>query len=260
MRRDNIFWGAALLLLGVLFLLQAQGIISNVFRAFWPLMLILVGGWMILSVYWRPAQSAEETFSVPLSTAKNAKFTFSHGAGQIEIRGGAPLGQALVGSSGTGMNRHSQLNGDRLEVKVEAGPSFVPFLGPSEGVWRFQLTQEIPLTLVVEAGASAVNIDLRDVLATRVELSTGASSTNVVMPARGASLLEVEAGAASVNIRVPEATAARIRVKEGMTSVNVNTNRFLRLDSGMYQSSDYDTAVDRAEIQIESGLGSVTVN
>ena len=260
MRRDNIFWGGALLLLGVLLLLQTQGIITNVFRYFWPLALILAGVWMILNVYWRPARSAEETFSIPLNNARNAKFKFSHGAGQIEISGGAPVGLALVGSSAVGMNRHSQLNGDRLEVQVEAGPSFIPFLGPSEGVWRFQLTQEIPLTLIVEAGASSVSVDLKDVLATRVELKTGASSSNVVMPARGASLLDVEAGAASVNIRIPEGTAARIRVKEGVTAVNVNTNRFPRVDSGMYQSSDYDTSVDRADVNIEAGLGSVSVN
>jgi hypothetical protein len=260
MRRDNLFWGGALLLLGVLFLLQAQGLINNVFQFFWPLVLILVGGWMILSVYWRPASSAEETFSIPLSAAKSAKFTFSHGAGQIEISGGAPAGQALVGSSATGMNHRSHMNGDRLEAKVEAGPSFIPFLGPAQGVWRFRLTEEVPITLVVEAGASSVNIDLENVLATRVELSTGASSSNIVMPARGASLLEVEAGAASVSIRVPEGTAARVRMKEGMSSLHVDTKRFPRLDSGLYQSSHYDTAVDRAEINIESGLGSVTVN
>jgi len=260
MKRDNIFWGGALVLLGVLLLLQTQGIITNVFRYFWPLALILVGVWLLLNVYWRPARSAEETFSIPLNTAKNAKFKFSHGAGQIEISGGAPAGQALVGSSAAGMNRHSQLIGDRLEVQVEAGPSFVPFISPSEGVWRFQLTQEIPLTLIVEAGASSVTIDLKDVLATRVELKTGASSSNVVMPARGASILDVEAGAASVNIRIPDGTAARIRVKEGMTAINVDTNRFPRLDSGRYQSSNYDTAVDRAEINIESGFGSVSVN
>ncbi|HEX6271374.1 MAG TPA: hypothetical protein VFZ43_14140 [Anaerolineales bacterium] len=259
MRRDNIFWGGALLLLGVLFLLQAQGIIANVFTYFWPLALILVGGWLILSVYWRPARATEETFAIPLNAAKYAQFRFSHGAGQIEISGGAPAGQALVGSSAAGMNHHSHLNGDRLEVRVEAGPSFVPFIGPSEGVWRFQLTQEIPLTLVVESGASSLNLDLRDVLATRVELKTGASSSNVMLPARGASLLDVEAGAASVNIHIPETTAARVRVKQGVSSVNVDPNRFPRLDSGMYQSSNYDTAVDRAEINIESGLGTVSV-
>jgi hypothetical protein len=158
------------------------------------------------------------------------------------------------------MNRHSQLHGDRLEVHVEAGPSFIPFIGPSQGVWRFQLTQEIPLTLVLETGASSVNLDLKDVLATRVELKTGASSSSVTMPARGVSLLDVEAGAASVNIRVPEATTARIRVKEGVTASNVDTARFPRVASSIYQSSNYDVAADRVEINIESGLGSVSVN
>jgi hypothetical protein len=259
MKRDNLFWGTVLIVVGVLLFLQTQGIIINVFRYFWPLALILVGGWLILNVYWQPVSSAEETFTVPLGGAKNATFRFSHGAGQIEIRGGTPVGQALVGTSAVGMNQRSRLDGDRLEVDVEAGPSLVPFIGPSGGVWRFQLTQEIPLTLIMEAGASSLDIDLKDVLAQRVKLETGASSVNVTMPARGVSFLDVEAGAASVNIRVPEATAARIRVEEGISAVNVDTNRFPRLDSGLYQSSNFDAAADRTEINIESGLGSVSV-
>lgn len=259
MRRDNIFWGIALILFGVLLVLQERNIISNVFTYFWPLTLILVGGWLILSVYWRSDQSSEATFSVPLGDAKRVEYKFSHGAGQIEIHGGTPSGSALVGTTAVGMNHRSKLNGDRLEVHVEAGPSFVPFIGPSQGIWRFQLTQEVPVTLRVEAGASSVDIDLRDVLASRVQLNTGASSSNVTLPAHGASILDVEAGAASVNIRVPESTAARIRVDEGMTSVNVDTNRFPRLDSGLYQSSNFDSVADHAEINIKSGLGSISV-
>ena len=259
MRRDNIFWGTALILFGVLLVLQERGIIANIFTYFWPLTLIIVGSWMIMSVYWRSDESSDETFSIPLGEAKRVKYNFAHGAAQIEINGNAPTGQALVGTSAVGMNQRSHLNGDRLEVKVEAGPSFVPFIGPSQGVWRYQLTREVPVTLSMEAGASSLDIDLRDVLATHVQLETGASSANVTVPARGASLLDVEAGAASVNIHVPESTAARIRVKEGVSAVSVDTNRFPRLDSVMYQSPNFDTAVDRAEINIEAGLGSVSV-
>lgn len=259
MRRDNIFWGVVLILVGVLLYLQVQGYISNISRYFWPLALILVGGWIILGVYWKPAPSTEDMFSIPLGAAQSVKYNFSHGAGQLEISGGAPTGEALVGTSAVAMNRSSHLNGDRLEVRVEAGPSFIPFVGPNEGVWRFQLTREVPILLTVESGASHMNIDLADVLATRLALKTGASSTNVTMPARGASLLDVEAGAASINIRVPESAAARIRVKEGVTAVDVDTNRFPRLDSGIYQSSNFDASTDRAEINIESGLGSVSV-
>ncbi len=259
MRRDNIFWGTALIVVGVLLYLQAQGIVRNIFQYFWPLVLILVGGWIILGVYWKPARSPEDEFSIPLGGAQSVKYNFSHGAGQIEISGGAPLGQAIVGTAGSGMNRRSQLNGDQLEVRVEAGPSFVPFIGPSAGIWQFQLTQEVPVLLTVEAGASSLNIDLTDVLVTRLALKTGASSTNVTMPSRGASLLDIEVGAASINIRVPEMAAARIRVREGVTAVNVDTNRFPRLDSGIYQSSNFDTSADRSEINIEAGLGSVSV-
>src|SRR5687768_5186280 len=194
MKRDNIFWGTALILVGILLFLQTQGYIGNIFPYLWPLALILLGGWIMLGVYWPQARSEEETFAVPLGSAKSARFKFSHGAGQIEITGGAPIGQALVGTSAVGMNKENWLDGDRLEVKVEAGPSFLPVLGPSQGVWRFQLTQEIPLTLKVEAGASSVNIDLQDVLASHIELSTGASSANVTVPAHGVSLLEIEAG------------------------------------------------------------------
>lgn len=259
MRRDNIFWGAALILFGALLFLQQSGIIANVFTFFWPITLILVGGWLILSVYWRGDGSLEETFSIPLGEAKRVEYKFSHGAGQIEIRGGASSGQAIVGTTAMGMNHHNRLNGDSLEVNVEAGPSLLPFIGPSQGVWRFQLTKDVPVTVSVEAGASSIDINLSDVQATRIELSTGASSSNVTLPARGMSFLDVEAGMASVNIRVPEATAARIRAEDGVSAINVDTNRFPRLSSNLYQSSDFDTATDRAEINIESGLGSVNV-
>ncbi len=259
MRRNNIFWGGVLILVGVLLYLQTQGYVTDVFKYFWPLMLITVGAWIVLGVYWKPERSADETFSIPLNAAQSVRYHFSHGAGQLEISGGAPVGQALVGTSAVGMNRKSYLNGNQLEVRIEAGPSFVPFVGPNEGVWRFQLPQDVPALLTVESGASSLNIDLTDVLVTRLALKTGASSTNVIMPARGASLLDVEAGAASINIRVPEVTAGRIRVKEGVTAINVDTNRFPRLDSGIYQSSNFEASQNRAEITIESGLGAVSV-
>ena len=259
MRRANIFWGLFLVLLGLLFFLQARGIITNVFSFIFPLALILVGGWIILNVFWKPDLSDDETFSFALQSAKSVRYKFAHGAGQISISGGAPAGKAIVGSSAMGMNTDSRLDGDRLNVRVEAGPSMIPFVGPSSGVWRYRLTQEVPVTLEVDAGASRLEIDLKDVLATRIELNTGASSTDLTLPARGASLLDVEAGAASINIRVPDGTAARIRTKDSVISLNVDTNRFPQTDSGLYQSPNFDTSPNRTEITLEAGLGAITI-
>ena len=259
MKRDNIFWGTVLILLGALFFLQRQGLIPSVVPYLWPLALILFGGWLILSVFWRPDSSSGEQFDMDLGNAKSVRYRFSHGAGQIVIKGGAPIGKALVGSSATGMKESSRLDGDRLEVRVEAGASFIPFVGPSDGTWRFQLTQEVPVSVKVETGASQLDMDLTDVPATFVELETGASNSSVIMPARGASMLNLEAGAASINITLPEGVAGRIRIKEGLTSLNVDHNRFPQVDSRLYQSPDYDTAANRADISVEAGLGSISI-
>jgi len=259
MRRDNVFWGAVLILFGVLFLLQNQGYITNVFALFWPLLLILVGGWIVLGVFWKPAPGSVETFSVPLGAAKSVRYRFSHGAAQIQISGGAPSGQAITGSTAAGMNYHSRSDGDRLEVKVETGPSFIPVLGPADGAWRYQITQEVPVSLTIEAGASTFDVDLRDVLASNIELKAGASTFNMTLPDRGVSRVEVESGAANFTLHVPDGTAARLSSVEGFTSLNVDTNRFPQLDSGVYQSPDFDTSPNRTEIHVRAGMVSITM-
>jgi hypothetical protein len=259
MKRDSIFWGVVLVLFGVLFLLQNAGFITNVFALFWPLILILVGGWIVLGVFWKPGLDSVETFSVPLGAAKSVRYRFSHGAAQIHITGGAPEGQAIVGSSAVGMNFHSHSDGDRLEVKVDTGPSFLPFIGPSGGEWRYQITREVPVSLILEAGASSFDIDLVDSMASEIALKVGASTANVTLPAQGVSRLEIEGGAASFNVRVPEGTAARINSVEGFTSLNIDTNRFPQLESRVYQSPDFDTSPNRADIRLRAGVGSLTV-
>jgi hypothetical protein len=226
MKRDGVFWGSILILLGVLFFLQAQGLLTNVFRWFWPLFLILLGGWIILGIYWHPSFSREDSFSVPLEGASAGSVKFEHGAGHIDIRGGASSNELMNGSMGRGMEYSHRKSGDTMEAKVSAGPSFVPFIGPDSGVWRFQLNGDIPLRLRVEAGASQIDLDLSDLNVTHANLQTGASTTHLTVPARGVSLLDIDAGAAAIDIRVPEGTAARIRVKEGATSLNVDMNRF----------------------------------
>lgn len=259
MKRDNLFWGSILILLGMLFLLQRLGIIPNVLPYLWPLALILVGGWLILSVYWHPTGEEGERLSIALGSAKSVSYRFSHGAGQLVISGGAPAHLALVGSSAAGVEENSRLDGDRLEVRIEAGASFIPFIGPSDGTWRFQLTQHVPVNLEVESGASQLQMDLREVAARHITLKTGASGSEIILPARGASLLDLEAGAASIDLIIPQGVAGRIRIKEGLTSLNIDTNRFPELDARLYQSPNFDSAADRVEINVEAGLGSISI-
>ena len=262
MRRRYIFWGITLILLSGMFLLKALGVIGDVLGFFWPLFLLLLGAWVLTSAFIPRSIFTEEgeSFTVDLQGANEAKVVFNHGAGQIEIRSGAPAGLLMTGTKALGMDVHSKLVDGKIEAEVNAGPTFIPFIGPNDGAWRFNLNRDIPLTLKVSAGASQVTLDMSDLLVTYAKLETGASTVHMTLPARVEnSLCDINAGAASLDIVVPESLAARFRFKEGMTSLNI-ADRFPRLESGIYQSPDYDKATHRIELTIEAGVGSINIH
>ncbi len=261
MRRGEVFWGGLLIILGVLFYLRAAGYLTgDVFGWFWPLAIILVGVWILLGgfISQRDFDKAEK-FSVALDGARSAALTISHGMGQIELSSGANPGDFLTGIAATGMNRSSRLTGDKLEVRIEAGPSFIPFLGPEGGVWQFRLAPDIPTVLEIQAGASRLDLDLKDLNVTHFSFEGGASSLNIKLPVHPENMLaDIEAGAASVNLRVPQEIALRLRVKS-VGSLHIDETRFPRREGGFYQSPDYDSAKYRAEINIEGGATSISL-
>lgn len=261
MRRGEIFWGSLLVILGVLFFLKTAGYIAgDIFSWFWPFVVIGFGVWILLGgIVMRSNYEHAEKFSVPLQDAKEASLSIDHGAGQIDLRSGANAGDFLTGASGTGMNLSSRLNGDKLEVKIDAGPSFIPFIGPEGGVWQYHLNPDVPTVLAIQAGASRLDLDLSDLRVTHFSFDGGASRLNLTLPARVANaLVDIEAGAASIDLRVPEGVAMRFRTKS-VGSLNIDETRFPRREGGIYQSADYDAAQYRAEVTIDGGATSIKI-
>jgi len=262
MKRGDIFWGSILIILGGLFLLQVNGVITDVFGWFWPIFLMLLGVWILAGRFILAFGATDngEKFSIDLQGAAQVALDFDHGAGSVQVTGGAPSGVAVTGTKAAGMDIKSTLAGDRLEVKIDAGPSFFPFIGPESGMWRFQLNQDVPLTLDIDAGASSMDFDLTDLKVTYMKVDTGASTLKIKLPANaGNTLLEIESGATTLDLSVPQGVAARLRVKQGVSTVNIDQSRFAMRDGGLYQSADYDTAANKAEINLDGGANSVIV-
>jgi len=263
MKRGNLFWGVILIMLGVLFLLQTLGIINDVLGWFWPSVLILLGVWVLAGRFLPNMTASGETFSIDLQGATRVDLEVDLGAGSLILAGGAPTGVALVGAKGTTLDVNSGLStSSSLGIKISAGPSFLPFLGPDGGEWHFSLSPEVPLGIKVDAGASNLDFDLTDLKVTYLGVDTGASSLKVKLPAQsGQTLLDVESGAARIEIFVPEGVGARIRLEQGASSVDIDEKRFPPLAGlgNLYQSADFDTAVNKAEINLEGGANSVKV-
>lgn len=262
MRRGELFWGTLLVLLGVLFFLQAAGYITgDVWSWFWPIVIIALGAWILLGgFYYRSRFETAEKFSVPLQGAREASLSIDHGAGRIDLRAGANPGDFLTGVTAAGIDKKIRANDGKLDVEIDAGPSFIPFIGPEGGTWEFRLAPDVPTSLKIEAGASRLDLDLTDLRVTYFRFNGGASNLNLTLPARVENtLVDIDAGAASINVHVPQGVAVRLH-RKGVGSFSVDAQRFPMRDSGIYQSADYETAQYHADVTIDGGATSVTVS
>lgn len=259
------FWGIVLILLGALLLLGNLGLFGafDVWALFWPLALIALGAWVLMGVLYRARPSETEPGSIPLDGASKAEIKMEHGAGRLNVSAGAGPDELATGDFAGGLDYESERDGDTLDVKMKMGaPPFGPWnWGPGGSLdWNVRLNDRIPLELKVSTGASENTLDLSGLRVTDLKVSTGASKTHITLPAHaGHTDVKVSAGAASVSIRVPDGVAARIHASSGLGSVSVDGARF-PLVGGVHQSPDYDTAANKADINISTGAGSVGVS
>jgi len=262
MVRGRIFWGLVVLLVGIMLLLDNLGYLPgvNIWGLIWPLFLIALGGWILWNYFTRGSRQAEQ-IAIPIEGAERARIRFQHGAGRIDISAGGSQKNIIEGDFGGGLDITKEQRGDELDIKLNLPISIFPFdWSPGQSLdWSVRLNREIPLSLSLETGASESRLDLSDIRVTELILKSGASSTMVTLPANASfTKVNIESGAASLKVIVPKGVAARIRSGGGLSNISVS-DRFPK-SSGVYQSADYEGAANRVDMDIEMGVGSVSIS
>jgi hypothetical protein len=266
MRNTSVFWAVVLILVGMLFLLNNFGLLPHlgfsIWNLVWPVFLIALGVWFISQTFFRPAPAEMEPASIPLQGAGRAEIELKHGAGELLLGAGAGADMLAEGEFGGGLRYEAARRGDLLDVEMKMAVEPAAFLNwaPSGYDWDVRLNPSVPTVLKCETGASKSTLDLRDLQVTELKLETGASTTEVTLPASaGYTRVKVQSGAARVDIRVPGGVAGRIKTSGVLASMVVDETRFPGFDN-RYQSPDYDSARNKVEIEVETGVGAVTVS
>ncbi len=260
MRRDQLFWGVALLLFGGLMLANAMGIRlpngNSMTGLFWPLLLLGFGAWVLLGVFLRRNIEAESA-SVDLQGASAASLRINHGAGELRLHSGASANELLRGAFNGGLDQTASKNGDRLEVKMRPATDLMVFPGimsHDQLDWDVSLNSAIPTALDMNLGANKSTLDLRDLAITDIKLKTGASETTMTLPVSGRLNADFEIGAASLTLIVPEGVAVRVRASLGAGDLNIDRARFPG-----NRSPDFDSATNAVDVNIKGGACSVRV-
>lgn len=260
MNRSTVFWGLVLIFLGIAFLI-GNLLEVNVWAVIGPAFLILLGIWILLGTFSR-GRTSEENVTIPLEGVVYGRIRFNHGAGRLQIRGGAGLDEVLSGTFRGGLEYDHRNLGDTVEVDLRVPSSTWPFnWTPGDNLsWEVRLNNQIPLVLELNTGASETLADLTDLKVTDLTLKTGASSTDIIFPANARmTRAKIESGAASVDIRIPHAVSARIHASGGLSSIDVDTGRFSHQGNNTYISPDYESAQNKVELVVTAGVGAVTV-
>lgn len=269
MSSNRIFWGIVFVLAGAIILLANFGLLpADAWGVLWPLFIVLLGIKLLLdALFRRPVHASElESVSVPAGDATSAHVVIAHGAGRLDVRAGADEGTLLDGTFSGGVSHRQSRDGGDLTVELRApagddSSAWMPWnWGPHGALdWSIRMNRSIPTTLEVGAGANNAVLDLSDLTVTSLQLKTGASSTTVTLPAAaGHTKATVKTGAASVQLIVPGGVAARIKTQGGLGSMNIDATRFPGSGNN-YESPDFETAANKVEIAIESGVASIQV-
>ena len=264
MRRNQLFWGVVLLLVGGLMLANEMGIKlpggMSLMELFWTALLILGGVWVLVGVFLRGNVELQDA-SIDLQGASSASLKISHGAGELKIHSGANANEMAHGSFAGGLEHKDTRNGDRLEVRMRPAKDVMdfPFFGPRTQLdWDVALNSSIPIALTLNLGANKSVLDLHDMNITDLKLETGASDTRLTLPARGRFRADFDLCAAALEITIPNGLSARIRASLGAADLKVDESRFPR-NGSYYQSPDYDAAANTVDMTIDAGAASIKV-
>ncbi len=262
-------WPILLVLLGVEIII-GQMRLPSLFSFILALAIIAgtIGGVVYLAAQGdgEAALSSGETERIEkdLQGVTSATVRLSFGAGALRV-GAVSGSQIMVGDFSQARGqvqvdvRYSR-SGGRGDLRVDLPENhFWPMLSSGRSnEWSVNLNGAIPLDLRIDAGMSTNDLDLSELKLSALSLDAGFSTSTIKLPRSGNYTAHINGGFTTTDVVIPEGVAARVTIKGGLSTVTVDESRFTR-SGDTYTSSGYDTATNRVNLVIESGLSTIAV-
>ena len=256
-RNPSVIWGGVLVILGVLFLLSNLNINID-WGVIWPVFLIAVGAWLLLTRLGPSGGYADVDSAEPRDGITQGKLELSVGAGRVEVRSAA-LGDQLYRARIEHAASKSEIKLDRASGTLRISTPFDWFMGSRVRI-ETQLADSIPWEVKCSTGAIRAEFDLSTTQVTGVECKTGASRITVNLPApKGVVPVRVDGGALTVNIIRPAGAAIRVQSSGGALQLRADGTHQDGIGSREWRSTGFDSATDRYEVAVSGGALNVNV-
>ena len=254
-------WPILLVAAGLELLVGRRSLLGSLISALIVLGLIAGGVWFVsTSEVTRTTAQAIEVIE-PRGDITAARVTLSPAVAQINVKALSDSGNFV---EGTALHRaservtHSFTPGDPAQLSLKTRGSIGITSGPGRRyTWNFNFHPDVALDLTIDAGMGDVNLDLRTLSLESVKVNAGMGAITIKLPETGKFDVEVDSGMGTVAIEVPAGMAVRLQTDAAIVGRNIPAS--YTHSNNRYTSPNYDSAENRADIQVNLGLGSITI-
>jgi hypothetical protein len=202
------------------------------------------------------APTGDRTVSAPVDGLRAATFELASGTSTIALRTAA-IGDDLfriTASAATRQQPKATVAGGAVRLTLTGGRG-------ARGEVQVLLNADVRWALQVSASVSTGVFDLRGGELASVRLAGDAARMEVRTPRPDGTLpVRVTGGINRLRVQTTGATPARIRIRDGAGAVVLDgrTTEGVAPDAS-FTGRGYDDATDRIDVNVQAGIGSVTV-
>jgi hypothetical protein len=242
--------GLLLVVIGALFLLRNAGWFILDWGIMWPILLIVFGGWFVLSAMRHRGTSGGSVYAVTVAGDERLDLELRVGAGRFRVAAvDDPTNLVSVVSTAGDINGDVRRDGTHTYLRLVRDASWWPIGWWDGGTeWRVGLPRAVTVRLDLAGGAGDFDLDLSAVPVSSVRVAVGAAQVRLRLPRpTGDVPVRIATGASALVIEVPSGVETRVSAS-GLLSVD-----------GRTETAGYATATDRVTVTVEGGAASVRI-
>jgi predicted membrane protein len=212
------------------------------------------------SVTFGKEKGTEYEVEVEKDSAKELEVDLRLGAGEMNVSGGAAewmTGDIIYNNERLEPVVKYDLHDDRGDIVVKQKKNTGLKLGSTKNDWNLQLTNDVPIDLRVDAGASDTNLDLRGLQLTDLKVDAGVGEVEVDLSGDWKESFDVDinTGVGETTVILPKSVGVQITSEEGIGKANFAG--FTSHGDHTYVNEAFETADVLITLKVETGVGEV---
>lgn len=205
------------------------------------------------------SDKSDDEIVVEKDKARELEVVLNFGAGKMEVAGGADewvSGNAIYEPVEMKPEVSYDLDGKVGKVEIAQPDKFK--IGKIKNEWDLKINEGVPVDLVVNAGASETDLDLKGIELSNLEVNAGVGEITVDLGGDWKESFDarISSGVGKMTVILPKDTGVKIHSDKGLGSASFEN--LISKGNGVYVNEAYEDAKVQIDLDADIGVGEVT--